>query len=294
MSARRGPAERPTAAPGPTSWSGTSQEPRITSSANPRVKDAVRLRERRHRDQLGLTLVDGARELLRALAGGAEIAELFVAEELLRSDDALAVHAAARAAGVPICGVSATVLEKLAFGDRSEGVVGVVRTRELPLDGLVLPANPLLAVVEGIEKPGNLGAILRSADGAGLDALIAVDPLTDVFNPNAIRASLGTIFAVPLATGSTVDVLAWLASRGIRPVVARVDAARLHTDVDFTGPCAIVLGSEATGLSAAWSGPGVEGVRLPMLGIADSLNVSVAAAILFYEARRQRGIPGPD
>jgi TrmH family RNA methyltransferase len=144
-------------------------------------------------------------------------------------------------------------------------------------------------VVEGVEKPGNLGAILRSADGAGLDAVVAADPRTDLYNPNAIRASLGTIFSLPLATASSAETLAWLRAHGIRTVVARVDATLLHTEADLRGPLAIVLGSEALGLTEAWSGPGVVAVRVPMLGVADSLNVAAAAAVLFYEARRQRG-----
>ena len=142
-----------------------------------------------------------------------------------------------------------------------------------------------------MEKPGNLGAVLRSADGAGVDALVASDPRTDLFNPNAIRASLGTIFAVPLAAGPTPDVLDWLRERRIRIVVARVDGPERYSTADLTGPLAIVLGSEAEGLGEAWSGPNVTAVRLPMLGVADSLNVSAAAAVLLYEARRQRGDP---
>ena len=143
-------------------------------------------------------------------------------------------------------------------------------------------------VVEGVEKPGNLGAILRSADGAGADALIAADPRTDLFNPNAIRASLGTVFTVPVAAATTSEVMAWLRARGIGLVVARVDGATVHTAADLAGPVAIVLGSEAHGLTGTWDGPDVRAVRLPMLGSADSLNVSAAAAVLLYEARRQR------
>jgi TrmH family RNA methyltransferase len=148
-------------------------------------------------------------------------------------------------------------------------------------------------VLEGLEKPGNLGAVLRTADAAGADAVIAADPRTDLFNPNAIRASLGTIFTVPVAAAPSAAVRDHLAARGLRPVVARVDAELRYTDVDLRGPVALVLGGEAAGLTDTWSGPGVVPVRLPMLGVADSLNVSIAAAVLLYEARRQRGNP-PD
>ena len=157
------------------------------------------------------------------------------------------------------------------------------------LDTLVLPAEPLVVVIEAVEKPGNLGAILRTADGAGADAVIAADPRADLFNPNAIRASLGTIFARQVAAAPSVKVLDWLAERSIRVVAARVDAEALYTDADLRGGIALVLGSEAEGLRDAWDDPRVEPVRIPMQGgVADSLNVSVAAAVLLYEAVRQR------
>jgi TrmH family RNA methyltransferase len=147
---------------------------------------------------------------------------------------------------------------------------------------------PLVAVLEGVEKPGNVGAVLRSADGAGVSALIVADAQTDLYNPNAIRASLGTIFSVPVAAAAAADTLTWLRHRGLAIFAARVDGAVPHTEADFRGPAAIVLGSEAKGLSATWTGPDVTAVRLPMAGVADSLNVSAAAAVLFYEALRQR------
>ena len=183
------------------------------------------------------------------------------------------------------------MLGRLAYGDRSEGLVATVRVPDLSLDGLDLPPDPLVVVLEAVEKPGNLGAVLRSADGAGADAVILADPGTDPFNPNAVRASLGTIFATPLAAAPSGEVRAWLAAAGIRILAARVDGAVDYTGADLRGSCAIVLGSEAGGLTDAWSGDGVTAVRLPMLGVADSLNVSIAAAVLLYEARRQRGNP---
>ena len=149
-------------------------------------------------------------------------------------------------------------------------------------------------MIEGVEKPGNVGAVMRSADGAGADAVIAASPRTDLFNPNAIRASSGTVFAVPLASGPTEEVVGWLSEHRLRVVAALVDAPNLYTEADLRGPIALVLGAEAAGLTAAWRGPDVEAVRLPMLGTADSLNVSVSAAVLLYEARRQRGLPSPD
>jgi TrmH family RNA methyltransferase len=186
--------------------------------------------------------------------------------------------------------VSEAVIAKLAFGDRSDGVVAIVRAPSGSLEALIagLPADPLVVVVEAVEKPGNLGAILRTADGAGADAVIAADARTDLFNPNAIRASLGTIFGVPVAAAPSTAVLDALAVAGLRIVAARVDADLAYAGAELRGPLALVLGSEAEGLRAAWDDPRVEPVRIPMRGAADSLNVSVAAAVLLYEAVRQR------
>jgi TrmH family RNA methyltransferase len=186
--------------------------------------------------------------------------------------------------------VSPAVLAKVAFGERSDGVVAVVAAPQLDLADLVPTDEPLVVVLEGVEKPGNLGAVLRTADGAGATAVIAADPLTDPFNPNAIRASLGTIFALPVVAATTTDTIAWLERRGIRAVAAIVDAVTPWTAADLTGPLAIVLGNEATGLSPAWHDAGMTAISIPMRGIADSLNVSTAAAIVLYEAVRQRGL----
>lgn len=263
----------------------------IASPTNPRIRAAALLRDRRERDRSGRILIDGARELLRALDAGVSIETIFGCEALCRSTDCRALLRRLTADDPRLVPVSEAAFARVAFGDRAEGVVGVAVRPSADLADLRVPSEPLVAVVEGIEKPGNLGAILRSADGAGVDALIAADPRTDLFNPNAIRASLGTIFGIPLATATGAETLAWLRRGGVRIVVARVDARRLHTETDLRGPLAIVLGSEAEGLTEAWTGPDVTAVRLPMLGVADSLNVSVAAAVLFYEARRQRGLP---
>jgi TrmH family RNA methyltransferase len=157
----------------------------------------------------------------------------------------------------------------------------------------VLPADPLVIVTEDVEKPGNVGAILRSADAIGASAVIAVGG-TDLHNPNVIRASVGTIFSVPVASASAAEVDAWLRARDVRIVASRVDATALHVDADLTGPLAIVLGSESSGLSDAWRAPDIGAIRLPMLGVADSLNVSAAAAVLLYEAWRQRRDGSPN
>jgi TrmH family RNA methyltransferase len=217
--------------------------------------------------------------------------EAFVCESLLAGPDARLTLDQQLAREIPLQPVSETVFEKLAFGQRAEGLVAVIHIPSLALGALVLPDRPLVVVVEAVEKPGNLGAVLRSADGAGADALIASSPRTDLFNPNAIRASAGTIFSLPLAAATTAETLAWLDERDVRVVTARVDGDAIYSDVDLTGPLALVLGTEAEGLSEAWRGPRTTAVRIPMLGAADSLNVSVSAAILLYEARRQRDRP---
>lgn len=262
--------------------------PTLASPSNPRIKATARLRDRRARDAAGLTLVDGAREVRRALDAGIEVVEAFVCEPLLAGPDARAALDALAAATIPVTTTSETAFAKLAFGDRAEGIVAVVRPPSLALAGLELPPDPLVIVVEGVEKPGNLGAVLRSADGAGVDAVIAAGPRTDLANPNVIRASAGTVFGVRLAAGPTAEVLAWLRERRIRILAARVGAPVTYTDADLTGAVALVLGAEADGLTDAWQGDDIESIGLPMHGVADSLNVSVTAAILSYEARRQR------
>ncbi|HEX2756323.1 MAG TPA: RNA methyltransferase [Candidatus Limnocylindrales bacterium] len=264
-------------------------QPPITSLTNPRVKAAVRLRDRREREATGLTIVDGAREILRALDAGVRVESAFLAEDLLRTPDA---HAAAdRLRHRPTTlAASPAVLAKVAFGERSDGIVAIVATPRIGLADLVLADEPLIVVIEGVEKPGNLGAVLRTADGAGAQAVIAADPRTDPFNPNAIRASLGTIFAIPVVSATSRETIDWLAERGIRPVATIVDAPTDYAAADLRGPLAIVLGSEAAGLSAEWHDPRVTPIAIPMHGIADSLNVSIAAAIVLYEAVRQRTV----
>jgi TrmH family RNA methyltransferase len=260
----------------------------ITSLQNPRVKAAVRLRDRRHREKQGRIRMDGARELLRAIRAGVTLVEVFVCKPLCQSDDAGQVLAELSECGVEILEVAEPVFEKLAFGDRAEGVVGVAETPKPTLSDLTLPQNPLVAVLEGVEKPGNVGAVLRTADAAGVSALVVAGGRTDLYNPNAIRASLGTIFTMPVCTATAEETLDWLRGHELAIYAARVDGSVLYTEVDYRPPTAIVLGSEAEGLTTAWTAADVTSIRLPMRGVADSLNVSATAAVLFYEAFRQR------
>lgn len=260
----------------------------ISSTGNPRLKAALRLRGRRERDRRGLTLIDGVRETARALIGGATLREAFLSPGECADDECHELVDSLRAREIPMIELGPEAFAKLAYGDRLDGVVAVAETPLRRLDDLILPPEPLIAVVEGVEKPGNLGAILRSADGAGVAAVIVAAPGTDLFNPNVIRASVGTVFSVPVSVASTGDVLDWLRRRQIGIVAARVDGSIDHTDADYTGAVAIALGSEARGLSDAWAELAGASVRVPMLGVADSLNVSATAAVLFYEALRQR------
>lgn len=263
-------------------------QPEITSRHNPKVKEACALRNRSTRNKTGQSIVYGVRESARAMEAGATVVRGFVCREVFRSDEAEQVAEQLAASGAEVLGVSREVFEKVAYGDRLDGVVSIVATRTRSLAELKLPERPLLAVIDRIEKPGNLGAILRSADGAGIDGVVVVDPVVDLFNPNTIRASVASVFRPNIAVASAREAQQWLTERGIAIWEARPAAERAYFDADFTAPSAIVLGSEAWGLGAEWEGREAQGIGLPMLGVADSLNVSAAAAVLFYEARRQR------
>jgi len=262
--------------------------PDITSDRNPRIKRAAKLRVGRHRQKLGRFLIDGVRELGLARRAGVEIDEVFICP--WRIDEAGLDPLVQQLAsdGATIHRVAPGVMEKIAFGDRSEGIVTVAVTPPRTLAGLALPDNPVVAVLEGVEKPGNLGAVLRTADAAGLDATIVADAATDLFNPNVIRASLGAVFTHPLAAANAEETLDWLREQSLSMFAARVDGGVPFWQADFTGPTAIVLGSEADGLSSRWPDESAA-IALPMHGSVDSLNVSVTAGVLFYEVLRQRG-----
>lgn len=259
----------------------------ITSLYNPRVKDAIQLRRRRGRDQQQRVLIDGTREVSRALAAGVDILELFVCQDSC-DQSARSLLEGCRQRSLKVSSVTAAVFEKLAFGERAEGIVAVAKLPGKSLGDIPSVSQALVVVIEAVEKPGNVGAVLRTADAAGATAVIAADARTDIYNPNAIRASLGAIFSVPCCQAASVETLAWLRQRQLRLLAARVDGAVDYTTVSYREPCAIILGSEAEGLSAVWDAKDITAVRLPMLGAVDSLNVSTTAAILLYEALRQR------
>ncbi len=266
------------------------QTPLIQSPQNARVKAAVKLRRGKHRRQSGRTLIDGVREIDRALDGSVPIVEAFICPRLCKTPEAQALAQRLEGLEAPRYEVTESVFAKLAFGERTEGILIVAAPKATELADLKLPENPLIAVTESLEKPGNLGAILRSADGAGVSAVLAAAESTDLFNPNTIRASLGTIFTKPVAAADAATIRDWLVEHKIPIYAARVDGAIDYWQADFKAPAAIVLGAEATGLSDQWQGDDVTAVRIPMRGTADSLNVSAAAALLFYEALRQRSV----
>jgi TrmH family RNA methyltransferase len=264
------------------------QPSRITSRQNPQVKNAVRLRDSHRRRQRRQFLIDGVREISRAIDSGIKSLQAFVCDELCKSTECQNVKARIESEAAEVFHVSPDVFAKLAFGDREDGIVVVAEPPQHTLAGLQLPDNPLVVVLEGVEKPGNVGAIFRSADAAGVDAVIVAEGHTDLYNPNTIRASLGTVFRPNICEATSADTIDWLRSENLAIIAARPEAQTLYTQVDLRAGVAIVLGSESVGLTDQWKSESITAVRLPMHGLADSLNVSTTAAILFYEALRQR------
>ena len=257
------------------------EEKRITSVQNPRVKAVVALQQKSaERRRTGLFVVEGRREVEHCIAVGMEVVELFVCEEMEGwNDEKVAVSPTM---------VTKSVYEKLAYRGGTEGVVAVVRSKERRLEELELGENPLIVVVERVEKPGNLGAILRSADAAGADAVLVCDALTDLYNPNLIRSSIGAVFTVPCVVCESEECIRFLKEHGIQILTAQLQDSRLYYDTDMKRGTAIVMGTESTGLTEVWRQAADAHIRIPMLGRLDSLNVSVSAAVLLFEAVRQR------
>ena len=261
----------------------------ITSLANPKVKHAVKLRQRSHRDEAGQMLIEGYRECKRALDNGYKPQMLFFCEELYLknlNEPALVQRCAEHGAELYAC--TAPVFEKLAYRERPEGLLMVGPQLARRLTDLRLPEHALVVVAESIEKPGNLGTILRSADAAGVHAVIVCDRCTDIHNPNVVRASTGTLFSVPVVEADSDATLAFLRERGFRILAATPHTEHLHSDVPLTGNVAIAVGTEQYGLTEKWMNAADLRVRIPMFGLADSLNVASATTILLFEAVRQR------
>lgn len=269
-------------------------EPTITSLQNSRVKEIVRLRKRGARDEARRLLVEGYRELRRAADMGYALETLYVCEDWFLGTNEGALIADHEAAGARVLSCSREVFAKMSYRDRPDGLLGIGPYLDTSLEHIPCPANGLYLIAESIEKPGNLGTLLRSADAAGVSGVIVADRQTDLHNPNVVRASVGTLFTVPVAEASTAETLEWLAKNNIRIVATTPDTETLHFDADLTGACALVVGAEQYGLSDAWlrsDSPLL--VRIPMAGKADSLNVAAAATIVLFEAVRQRNSSTP-
>jgi len=268
----------------------------ITSPQNPRVKAVIKLNDRRDRDEARRTVVEGVREVRAALGRGVAPVEAFICPELI--DGPEAETAARHLVTLGQTGMSELfyvapeVFAKMTYRGASGGLLLVIAYRPIGLDDLIFRGAPFLVVVEEAEKPGNLGAILRTADAAGVDAVLAPTPPdrkgTDLHNPNVIRASLGAYFTVPVVAAPNDETIAWLRRRGIAIVAATPAAETLYTAADLRGPVALAVGSEAWGLSEAWLAAADVRVRIPMAGTVDSLNLSASAALLMYEVVRQR------
>ncbi len=265
----------------------------VTSAANPRLKAVAALRRRRERDRTGMCVVEGFEELSLAVAAGVVPALVLHCAELMADPAAqAALLDRCRALGSDTLSVGRQAFERTAYREGPDGFLAVVPSPGMPLATLTVPRGSLVLVCEAVEKPGNLGAMLRSADAAGVAAVVAADPVSDWANPNVIRASKGTVFSVPVATGTLDEVLGWLARTGMRLIATTPDTDTRHTDADLTGAVAVAVGAEKHGLTVAALRAADTRVRIPMAGRADSLNVATSAAVVLYEAVRQRDSHG--
>lgn len=283
----------------------------ITSAQNRKVKELLTLVEKsKARSAAGLFVVEGQRELGHCLDAGFIPETLFICGEVMAVQnnavngaktghlaeniegkdglDALIAKAEALNPRLGVVQIPAFLYEKVAYRGSTEGIIAEVHSVPRSLEDLRLGERPLVMVLESVEKPGNLGAVLRSADAAGADAVIVCDPLTDIWNPNLIRSSVGAVFSVPVAVCTSADAIAFLKERGIRIFTAQLQDSEWYYDTDMTGATALVMGTESTGLTQAWRDSADAHIKIPMLGRLDSLNVSVSAAVLLYEAVRQR------
>ena len=255
----------------------------ISSAQNPKVKLLQELQQKSsERRKHGLFVVEGRREVERCLACGYEVDTLFFCPEIYGQPTFHIPHSTF------LIQVTPAIYNKVAYRGGTEGVIAEVKTRQRTLSQLSLSDSPLVVVLERVEKPGNLGAVLRTADATHADAVIVCDPLTDLYNPNLIRSSTGAFFSVPCVACTSAECIEWLKSHHIQILTAQLQDSHLYYDMDMTQPTAIIMGTEATGLTDQWRQAADAHIRIPMLGITDSLNVSVSAAVLMYEAVRQR------
>ncbi len=258
----------------------------ITSAQNPYIKSLLLLQEKaKARKQTGTFLIEGKREILLAIKGGYQINTLLFYSELITEKE---INNLVQNT-TDLIEINKDIFEKLAYRESTEGVIAVANSKSFSLSDLKLKENPLLLIAEAPEKPGNIGALLRTADAANLDAVIIANPNGDLYNPNIIRSSVGCLFTNQIATGTTSEIIAFLKERKINFYCATLQNSTSYYTQDYTTPSAIVVGTEATGLSEEWREAATQNIIIPMQGEIDSMNVSVAAAILIFEAKRQRG-----
>jgi len=253
----------------------------ISSLQNPKIKNIVKLQKSSERKKQKLFILEGKRELGLAMNAGYEIHQLYILPELYGKIEF--------DTNVPVYIITKEIYSKIAYRESTEGVLALVRPKSNKLESLKLSKNPMIILLEGVEKPGNLGAVLRSADGCGADAVILCDERADLYNPNVIRSSIGCLFSVQTAVCSNQEALDFLNSKSIKSFAAELEASEFYHRTDLSGPSAIVMGTESTGLTEFWLKHANHRIKIPMKGAIDSLNVSNATAILAYEAMRQRG-----
>jgi len=257
---------------------------RITSTQNPKIKSLISLEKPRERRKQGLFIVEGIREIAMALNAGYKIGNLFFCDEMI-SPESLSSFGTSDKLLIP---VAKDVFEKIAIRENSGGVLAVAEQKVHRLQDIKPGKNPLILILESVEKPGNLGAMLRTADAAGLDAVISCDPNTDFYNPNVIRSSIGCVFSNQIASATSGETIEWLQRNRIAIYSTYLEASKPYHEVDFTKPSAIVMGTESTGLSDIWVKNSFANIIIPMHGKIDSMNVSTAAAVVVFEAKRQR------
>jgi TrmH family RNA methyltransferase len=257
----------------------------ITSIQNPFIKSLVLLQEKaKNRKHTGTFLIEGRREVSLALKGGYEIVNILFYPEICSAIEAQKISNTTE-----LIEINKEVFQKLAYRDTTEGVLAIAKTKSQHLSDLKLSDNPLILVAEAPEKPGNIGALLRTADAANLDAVIIANPKSDLYNPNIVRSSVGCLFTNQIATGTTSEIIAFLKDRKINFYCATLQNSTTYHTQDYTTPTALVVGTEATGLTQEWRDAATQNIIIPMQGEIDSMNVSVAAAIVIFEAKRQRG-----
>ena len=263
----------------------------ITSSANPKLKQAAALRDRRDRDETGLFLIEGYREISRALTGHVRIVQLFFCEDLFLGSNEKDLITQCRTIGASLIQTPAHLFQKLSYRDRPDGLLAVAEKMNTSLDmveGALQKPNPLIVIAEAIEKPGNLGTILRSSDAAGVDLVIVANGCTDIYNPNVVRASVGTLFTIPVVETSNEEALAFCQRHNIDLIAATPEGSAVYTKVPMTGPLGIIVGTEQLGLTSFWKKACKTLARITMRGAADSLNVATATTLFLFEAARQR------